>query len=337
MQLLAFEAALAHFGVVEVKPVKKTESSDSMEKIEKRVALATVVIPFGAFVVATILLWGRAVSALDLLLCALMYLVTGFGVTLGFHRFFTHRSFKCAWPLAACLGVAGSMSGQGPILFWTACHRRHHQSSDRADDPHSPHGFGTGLVGVLKGWWHAHTGWMLSHKTENYRRLVGDLIRDRRVMAINRYYLVWVALGLFIPGTLGGLLTGSWWGFLTGLLWGGLVRMFLVHHTTWSINSICHLFGAAPFPTSDESRNNAVCAVLTFGEGWHNNHHAFPSSARHGLWWWQLDIIYLVVGILKFCRLAWDVRQPHQHEIEERRNPPQRQTALNTACEESSS
>lgn len=291
-----------------------------MAKIERRVALVTVILPFLAFIAAIILFWGSIVHPADLLVCGIMYVVTGLGVTMGFHRLFTHRSFKCVRPVAASLGIAGCMAAQGPILFWTACHRRHHQFSDDHGDPHSPHhGFGSGFISTLRGWWHAHTAWMLTHEPEDYRRLTGDLIRDRLVMTINRYYLVWVALGLIIPGVLGWLLTQTVTGFFTGMLWGGLVRMFLVHHTTWSVNSVCHIFGSSPFPTGDQSRNNAACALVTFGEGWHNNHHAFPSSARHGLLRGQLDMVYIAIRLLKFCRLAWDVRVPTHREIEEQR------------------
>jgi stearoyl-CoA desaturase (Delta-9 desaturase) len=281
-----------------------------MERLERRVAIITVIVPFIALALAIIVFWGRGVSELDLILFGVMYVITAFGLTMGFHRLFTHRSFKCASAVSALLGVAGSMAAQGPILFWVACHRRHHQCSDAEGDPHSPHQFSGGFLGVLRGWWHAHMGWMLTHKTENYRKFAGDLLRDRRLVAINRQYFVWVALGLLIPAVLGGVISKTWWGFFTGLLWGGFVRMFFVHHFTWSINSICHLFGRAPFDTSDESKNNAVCAMLTLGEGWHNNHHAFPSSARHGLSWWQLDVVYLAVCALKFVRLAWDVHVP---------------------------
>jgi stearoyl-CoA desaturase (Delta-9 desaturase) len=306
----------------------KIESNDSLEKIERRVAVVTVLLPFLAVIAAVVLLWGKLVTGVDLLVCALMYLVTGFGITMGFHRLFTHRSFKCASPVSFFLGVAGCMAAQGPILFWTACHRKHHQFSDAEGDPHSPHAFGSGLLALLRGWWHSHTGWMLTHKPENYRRLVGDLIRDRLVMRVNRYYLLWVALGLLIPGVIGGLISQSWLGFGTGILWGGLVRMFLVHHSTWSINSICHLFGKSPFPTGDKSHNNVACALLGLGEGWHNNHHAFPSSARHGLFWWQLDMTYLGVRVLEFCRLAWDVRLPRAHEITQKRQVTASSTAV---------
>ena len=289
-----------------------------MERLERRVAVITVIVPFIALAYAIVHFWGHGVSALDLILFAGMYLITGMGITMGFHRLFTHRSFKCPTPIAMFLGIAGSMAAQGPPLFWVACHRRHHQCSDEENDPHSPHQYGGGPIAILRGWWHAHMAWMLTHKAENYRKLVGDLLRSRQIVALNRYYFVWIALGLLIPAMLGGLITGTWWGAFTGLLWGGLVRIFFVHHSTWSVNSICHLFGRSPFNTGDHSKNNAVCALLSLGEGWHNNHHAFPSSARHGLWWWQLDLTYIGVCLLKWCRLASDVNVPDQKQIEER-------------------
>lgn len=301
--------------------VSSSKSRDAIERLEQRVAVITVIVPFFALTAAIVIFWGKGVSAVDLILLAIMYVITALGLTMGFHRLFTHRSFKCKSPVSAFLGVAGSMAAQGPPLFWVACHRRHHQCSDDADDPHSPHHFGGGFVGVLRGWWHAHLGWMLTHKTENYRKLVGDLLRSRHIVTINRYYFVWIAIGLLIPGVLGGLITGTWWGAFTALLWGGLVRMFFVHHCTWSVNSICHLFGRAPFVTRDQSKNNALCAMMTMGEGWHNNHHAFPSSARHGLHWWQLDMTYIGVCLLKWCGLAWDVHVPAEEALAKAQKP----------------
>jgi len=244
-----------------------------------------------------------------------MYSLTMLGITLGYHRLFTHRSFKCALPLKIIFGICGCMAAQGPIYFWAACHRHHHQCSDHEGDPHSPHSFGKGFVGALRGWWHAHTGWMFNHEPENYRRLVPDLILDRRLSFIDRHYFLWIVLGLLLPATAAAFVTRTWTGFFAGLLWGGFIRIFLVHHSTWSINSVCHLFGSSPFDTKDESRNNAFCALLTFGEGWHNNHHAFPSSARHGLHWWQADFVFKVILALRFFGLAWDILEPTPEQI----------------------
>lgn len=295
-----------------------TDSKNSLPTIGRYIAVVTIVTPFLALFIAIYLLWHRAVSSLDLILCGSFYVVTMLGITLGFHRFFTHRSFKCVLTVKVLLGICGCMAAQGPILFWVAYHRRHHRFSDGAGDPHSPHAFGGNWPGVLQGWWHAHTGWMLTPNAENYFRLVPDLIRDRPVLTINRFYFVWIALGLLAPATIGGLLEHTWSAAATGLLWGGLVRIFLVHHSTWSINSICHLFGTSLFRTEDRSRNNALCAVLTFGEGWHNNHHAFPTSARHGLFWWQFDFVYILISLLHLGGLAWDIRKPDSEQITQR-------------------
>jgi len=254
--------------------------------------------------------WNRGLSLLDLTLCLSFYAITMLGITLGYHRLFTHRSFKCGDTLRAALCIAGSMAAQGPIFFWTACHRRHHRHSDEEGDPHSPHHHGPGVSGVLRGWWYSHVGWMLSHAPENYVRLVPDLIREPQLRMLNRYYWLWVIGGILLPGVIALAITGSLVAGASAVLWGGFVRVFLVHHSTWSINSICHLFGDSPYETEDQSRNNLVCALLTFGEGWHNNHHAFPTSARHGLEWWQCDVVYGLIRGLSWFRLTWDIRVP---------------------------
>ncbi len=285
----------------------------------QRVAtLIGVLGPFIGLIAGIALLWGRGLGWVELSLLVSMYLATGLGITLGYHRLFTHRSFETVRPVKFLLGVLGSMSVQGPLIRWVAVHRRHHQHSDQADDPHSPHGFGGGIRGVFVGMWHAHVGWMFAPHQPGLSRYVGDLISDRLVNCVSNLWGLWVLLGLFIPTAIGGLLTGTWLGALLGFLWGGLVRIFLVHHVTWSINSICHIWGGRPFRCNDESRNNFLCGVLALGEGWHNNHHAFPTSARHGLRWWQLDLSYLVVRLLVAMRLAWQVRVPLPAAIQAR-------------------
>lgn len=283
---------------------------------ERVVILLTIFAPLVATAWAVWWYWSRGVAWAEVGLCAGFYLFTLLGVTMGYHRLFTHRSFKCAPPIRWALGIAGSMAAQGPVFFWVGSHRRHHQHSDEAGDPHSPHVHGgEGAGAVLRGWWHAHVGWMLAPEPQNYFRLVADLMRDPVAAAVNRTYLVWVLVGIALPGAIGGLASGTWLGLATGALWGGLVRLFLVHHVTWSINSVCHLWGRAPYATTDESRNHAVCGVLALGEGWHNNHHAFPWSARHGLRWWQLDATWLAIRALRRLGLAWDVRLPSAEEL----------------------
>lgn len=281
--------------------------------------LMAVAVPPAGLIVAILLLWGVALDGVHLAVFAAMYLLTGFGVTVGFHRLFTHRSFSAHAPTRATLAVLGSMAVEGPVLKWVAQHRRHHQHSDHDDDPHSPHLHGGGILGMLRGLWHAHAGWLFDADPAGLERYVGDLLKDRVVRVVSRLFVLWAALGLLIPALLGGLLTMSWMGVLLGLLWGGLVRIFLVHHVTWSINSVCHLWGYQAFRSDDESRNNIVFGMLAMGEGWHNNHHAFPTSARHGLRWWELDGTYLVIRLMSLCGLAWNVRTPDVQTIARRR------------------
>jgi len=277
---------------------------------ERAVAVLTVMLPFLGFITAVWLFWGSLITITELLLCAAMYGLTALGITIGFHRLFTHRSFRATAGVRLLFGVLGSMAAQGPLLYWVAVHRLHHQHSDRAGDPHSPHQDAHGPLSLLRGLWHSHLGWIFTTNQKALYRQVPDLLRDPRSMFINRFYVVWVALGVLIPGSITAMVRDSWTGFYTGLLWGGLARICILQHVTWSINSICHLFGSAPFQTRDSSRNNFLCALFAFGEGWHNNHHAFPSSAAHGLRWWQLDVSYLVIRLLVRLRLASHLRRP---------------------------
>jgi stearoyl-CoA desaturase (delta-9 desaturase) len=239
-----------------------------------------------------------------------MYALTALGVTVGFHRLFTHRSFETTRPVKFIFAVLGSMALEGPVLKWVAMHRRHHQHSDGEGDPHSPHHHGEGLRGLLAGAWHAHVGWIFDPDPADLPRYAGDLARDGVVRSVSRTWVLWSAIGLVLPAVLGGLITWSWRGALLGFIWGGLARVFLVHHVTWSINSVCHLWGTRPFKSRDESRNNFLFGVVGMGEGWHNNHHAFPTSARHGLRWWELDLSYWVIRGLAAAGLAWKVRVP---------------------------
>lgn len=277
--------------------------------------LSAVTIPFAGLLIAVVLLWGVAFNGVYLALLAGMYIVSGIGVTVGYHRLFTHRSFKTPAPIAAVLAALGSMAVQGPLLQWVAMHRRHHQHSDGHDDPHSPHAHGASLRGIARGMWHAHVGWLFRKNPRGLARYVSDLWKDPMVRWMSFLFPVWAVLGLLIPAALGGLLTMSWTGALLGFIWGGLVRVFLVHHVTWSVNSVCHIWGTRPFSSHDKSRNNAIFGVLALGEGWHNNHHAFPQSARHGLRWWQLDVSYLIILAMAQVGLARDVYTPSQDRI----------------------
>jgi stearoyl-CoA desaturase (delta-9 desaturase) len=282
-----------------------------------------IVTPLIGLLAACIMLWGTAFSWTYLLLLVGMFIVTGLGITVGFHRLFTHRSFECPAWVRYAFGAMGSMAVEGPVLHWVAEHRRHHQYSDHDGDPHSPHGHGETWGDMLRGAWHSHVGWMFRRSSRDLPRYVKDLRSDPVVCRINRQFGLWVLIGLLVPAILGGLLTMSWIGVLLGFLWGGLARVFLVHHVTWSVNSICHLWGARPFEAHDHSRNNAIVGILALGEGWHNNHHAFPTSARHGLAWWQFDLSYMVIRTLKAVGLAWGVRIPDAERVQRKRRRSQ--------------
>lgn len=287
-----------------------------------RVRIATliaVLLPPVALVAGIILLWPYGFSWVYLGLLIGMYILTGLGITVGYHRLFTHKSFETNRVVTFIFGALGSMAVEGSILSWVATHRSHHQHSDCDNDPHSPHTHGAGLLNFLRGLFHAHVGWFIRGRLPDLNRYVPDLSRDRMIVAINRTFPLWVLAGLVIPAALGGLLTLSWMGVLLGFIWGGLIRILLVHHVTWSINSVCHIWGRQPFEARDESRNNAICGILGFGEGWHNNHHAFPTSARHGLRWWEFDSSYLVIRALSLAGLARNVRVPSADRIAAKR------------------
>jgi stearoyl-CoA desaturase (Delta-9 desaturase) len=290
--------------------IKTQAQFNSAKQLERQIALVIVLTPWLGTIAACTLGFHHGVGWVELGLCGSMYVFTMLGITAGFHRLFAHRSFQTNKTIQVLLGIAGSMAAQGPVLFWVACHRRHHQNSDRANDPHSPQLHGEGGKGRLLGLWHSHIGWMFNHDSENWVRFVPELLKDALIFQIHNLYFVWVFLGLLIPAILAGLLTGTWSEMISGLLWGGFVRIFLVHHSTWSINSICHLYGSRTYQTDDASRNNFVCALLTCGEGWHNNHHAFPSSARHGLEWWQFDFTYIIIYLLEKSGFVWDKKIP---------------------------
>jgi stearoyl-CoA desaturase (delta-9 desaturase) len=253
--------------------------------------------------------WGGVVHWQDLVVLVVMYQLVGLGVTVGFHRLFTHRSFQTGTALRVFFAALGSAAVEGPIIEWVANHRRHHRFSDAEGDPHSPHvGHGTGFVGALRGLFYAHIGWVFRDaEVADEERYARDLLRDPAIRFVDRTFVVWVLAGLALPFGLGVALTGTVVGGLTGMLWGGAVRIFLLHHATFSINSLCHFFGRQPYATGDESRNLAWLALPTAGEAWHNNHHAFPSSYRHGLRRWQLDTSAAVIRALELTGLAWDV------------------------------
>lgn len=256
-----------------------------MTRGEKLANLYGVALPFVGFAVATVLLWNRAVDLTDLAIFAVMYVAVGFGVTIGYHRLLTHRSFQTSKPLEYGWAILGSMSVQGSVMDWVADHRKHHAHTDQEGDPHSPHvGHGHGLRGLV----HAHIGWLFNEQGQaDWKKYARDLYEDPNMRRIGRWFPLWALLGLVIPAIAGGLLHASWEGALRGLVWGGLVRVFFLHHVTWSINSVCHFFGRRRFAVEDQSTNVAWLALPSLGEAWHHNHHAFPRSSQHGLKRWE--------------------------------------------------
>ncbi|MFO0963716.1 MAG: acyl-CoA desaturase [Phycisphaerales bacterium] len=290
----------------------------------KLINLGAVIVPPLGLLAAIALLWGVAFNGWYLALMAGMVIVTGAGITIGYHRLCTHKSFDTPAVVRYFFAVAGSMAVQGPVIRWCGEHRRHHQHSDTEGDPHSPHmsadgSWGEGFWATARGAYHAHLGWLFVERSQGLGKYVPDLRADRALVLADRQFVMWVIAGLLLPALIAGLVTMSWWGALLGFLWGGLVRVFLVHHITWSVNSVCHLWGTQPYESHDESRNNPLVGVLALGEGWHNNHHAFPTSARHGLRWWEFDASYLFIRALALVGLARRIRVPSPERVEARR------------------
>ena len=269
-----------------------------------------VALPFLGLPAAIWLLWGHGVSTADLAIMASLYTLTGLGIGVGYHRLLTHRAFQTHRGLRYMWAILGSLALEGSLLPWVAHHRKHHVFSDAEGDPHSPHGHGGGLRGTLRGLAHAHLGWVLfGGRQQDRDRYLGDLKNDRGMVLISDLFPLFAVLTFLIPGALGLLFTQSWLGALTGFVWGGLVRVFFLHHVTFSINSICHFMGRRRFETDDESRNVFWLAPLSMGESWHHNHHAFPTSAFHGLRFWErmADPTGLVISLLEKLGLVWNV------------------------------
>jgi len=270
--------------------------------------LIGVLLPFLGVILAIVLLWDQWVDWTSLGILAFMYVVTIMGVTLGFHRLFTHRSFATYKPVEYFLAALGSVSVEGPVMNWVADHRKHHAHTDQDGDPHTPHGHGSGFKGAVTGLWYAHMGWLFDHSgTSEHQKYARDLYEDRGMQFIHKTFGLWVVLGIAFPALLGLLFTGTWRGAFEAALWGGAVRIFLVHHVTWSINSVCHFFGRRRFEVDDHSTNVAWLSLLSMGESWHHNHHTFPRSAFHGLRGWELDPTAWVIRGMRRVKLAWNV------------------------------
>ena len=318
------EAGTAEAPPETTSPARTPSVADAIQPVEHETTDRIITglltfVPFALLFVAAWQTWNQALRPSDLIVFGIVYFLTGFGITIGFHRLLTHRSFKTYPWLRGVFAALGSAAIEGPVISWVADHRKHHACSDQEGDPHSPHvGHGSGWKGALKGFFHAHLGWIFIHTERgNKQRFAPDLIEDPVVSYVNRTFFLWAVLGFVVAFGLGYAIGGDLAAGLTGLLWGGAVRVFLLHHVTYSINSLCHIFGRQPFKTKDESRNLAWLAVPTMGESWHNNHHAFPTSAVHGLGRWQFDLSAIVIAGLEKSGLIWDVV----------RIPPERQAA----------
>jgi len=275
-------------------------------KVERTANLVGVVAPFVGTLAAILMLWNRAVDLTDLLVLVVMYVITAVGITVGFHRLLTHRAFASYPWVERAFAIMGSLSVQGSVMDWVADHRKHHAHTDREGDPHSPHvGHGSGLAGL----WHAHVGWLMETQGQaDWKKYAPDLYEDPGMRRIGRQFPALALLSLLIPTVADWALHDfTVGGAVRGLVWGGLVRIFFVHHVTWSVNSVCHFFGRRRFDLDDHSTNVGWLAVLSLGESWHHNHHAFPRSAYHGLRWWEIDPSGLIIAGMQRLGLAWNV------------------------------
>jgi len=288
-------------------------------RLEQVALFAFVLIPLLAVAAAVPVAWGWGIGWRDVVISAVFYAVAGHGITVGFHRYLTHGSFKARRPLRIALAVAGSLAIEGPATRWVADHRRHHAFSDVEGDPHSPWRYGETFGALCKGLWHAHIGWLFDLEQTNQQRFVPDLLADRDLVRISRAFPLWVVISLGAPALIGGLWSQSWTGAATAFFWASLVRVCLLHHVTWSINSICHTIGDRPFATRDKSANVWPLALLSMGESWHNLHHADPTAARHGVLRGQVDTSAEVIRGLEKLGWAYDVRWPSRERVESKR------------------
>jgi len=297
--------------VGEAKPV-----FEGTKKRGEQIALYTfVIVPFLAFAAAVPVAWGWGLGWTDVALFLAFYIPSGLGITVGYHRLFTHSSFKANRPLRIGLAIAGSLAIEGPVIRWVADHRRHHAFSDKEGDPHSPWRYGETVPALMKGLGYAHIGWMFDVEHTNRDKYTPDLMRDEDIARVDRLFPLWAAISLLAPAVLGGLITWSWAGALSAYFWASLVRIFVLHHVTWSINSICHAIGQRPFATRDKSANFWPLAILSFGESWHNMHHADPTSARRGVLRGQIDESARVIWLFEKLGWATDVRWPKPERL----------------------
>jgi stearoyl-CoA desaturase (delta-9 desaturase) len=294
--------------------------TEAQLRIQRRVTLAVTLIPMAGVALAMWLLWGTGITTTDLILFLSFYFATGLGITVGYHRLFTHRSFRAVRPVRIALAVLGGMGVEGSVVDWCATHRRHHAFADQYGDPHSPHlAKAPGILGVVIGLWHAHSGWLFDDEATNPKEYAPDLVADRDMMRISRAFPFLTVLTFILPAAIGFAVSGTFVGALTAFVWASLVRVFLLHHVTWSINSICHFYGREAYKAKDESKNVWALSPVSFGESWHNNHHAFPWSARLGIGRWQIDFGWYVIRALALVRLIRDVKVPTADQLAKRK------------------
>ena len=308
----------------EAKTTKAAENNEMYPAApfqQKAAMLLAVILPFAGLITAIALLWGYGwVGWPYLAMMVAGWALSCLGITIGFHRLMSHKSFETYRGIRIFWMILGTMSVEGAPLTWCAVHRRHHSFSDKHGDPHSPHLHGEGFWEMIQGLWHSQIGWLFNGiwSKPNLEKYIPDLLKDPLIKSVNNNYGFFVLLSFAIPTVIGYFIDG-WAGAGLGFLWGGMVRVFFTHHVTWSINSICHVLGSRDYHSNDQSTNNFVCGILAMGEGWHNNHHAFPASARHGLKWWQFDMSWLIIRTMHALGLAWNIRLPSEHAIKAKR------------------
>jgi stearoyl-CoA desaturase (delta-9 desaturase) len=305
------------------EPWAEAEAEPERKTWPEQISLTVfLVVPFLAVLAAVPLTWGWGLSWRDVVIGTVMYYVSGLGVTVGFHRLLTHRSFRAPRPIRVALTIAGSMALENSALQWVADHRRHHRFSDREGDPHSPWRYGTSFRALAKGFFYSHVGWLYDWDKTDERKYAPDLVADPDIMWISRTFVLWAALSIGLPPLVGGLWGWSWKAALTAFVWGTLVRICLLHHVTFAINSVCHITGRRPFRTKDRSQNVWWLAILSFGESWHNFHHAEPTSARHGVRLFEFDTSAILIRLMEKLRWVSDVRWPDRAMISRRRVAP---------------
>jgi stearoyl-CoA desaturase (delta-9 desaturase) len=303
----------------DTRPLQQVPTTEFKARWEQVALAIFIVVPILGVLGAGFVLWGSGLSWVDVILAVVFYAISGHGITVGFHRYFTHGSFKANRPLRIALAVAGSLAIQGPVTRWVADHRRHHAYSDEEGDPHSPWRYGSGVKALSKGLFHAHVGWLFDVEQTDQKRFAPDLLADRDIARVAKAFPLIVTFSLLAPAVLGGLITMSWTGALTAYFWASIIRIGLLHHVTWSINSICHTWGERPFVTKDRAVNVWWLAFISMGESWHNLHHADPTCARHGVDRGQIDSSARAIALFERLGWAWDVRWPRPERLAARR------------------